>query len=436
MSNLIIRRTAVILFLVFMNMFTGDIHAQETWKAWKYRMPIKLTHRKTDTADIIPVDVTFSLFADRCAHPEQEIRLILKRGKTEKEVPFQLSRLSRWTKNTDGERSKPTLNGMITFFDEATSDTDAEYVLLYGNSAAKEPIYSSDLNVTGSGPAWTIDNSKMTVSLHTSGQIASVTLKSSPGNPIVYTERGVVHWNPGVYTPTVYWAHAWDWNPPETCEIEQGPIFVEIRRSGVFPKIPDVHLSVTYRIFAERSYVESGTVLRVNEDIGVVALRNDELVFDKGLFDHVAWDKDGTTMIRRLDDYEPVNHHGDILRLSDTAPFVTLFNPAKDIGAATVRDDLTAIGPNGDPPVLFDNATYITNGQLQYWFRGLVYFHVGWTRQQLITVPKGSVYSERNLYLFYRPGSDAPVEEVAGLAKAVGAKPGIQIGEFRLPPEE
>ena len=39
----------------------------------------------------------------------------------------------------------PTLNGMITFFDEATGNGDAEYFLLYGNPVAAAPSYPTDL---------------------------------------------------------------------------------------------------------------------------------------------------------------------------------------------------------------------------------------------------------------------------------------------------
>jgi len=407
------------------------------WDAWKYRMPIVLTRRDARTAGLIPVDVTFSLFADRCKAPEREIRLVLETPEGEKEVPFQLSRLTRWTKDTDGEKSLPTLNGMITFFDTAPGGGDARYFLLYGNPSAEAPEYPTDLKVTGEGPAWTIENGGMTVRLHKSGQISSVTLKSNPDTPIApQTER--MHWNPGVYVPTRHWAHAFDWDPPEKYELEKGPLFVEIRRSGVFPKIRDVHLSITYRIFAGRTFIESGTVLRVLDDIGVVALRNDELVFDEGFFTHAAWgNPDGPAKIIRLDEYEPVNTHGDILRLPDTTPFVTLFDPAKGVGAASVRMELSKIDPGGGPPVLFDNSTYIANGHYQYWFRPLVYFHVGWDRKQLITVPEGSIYSERNLYLFYEPKpGGTPVEEVVELSRAAGEKPLVNIGGYVLPPGE
>jgi hypothetical protein len=394
----------------------------------------------------VPVDVTFTFFADRCRDPRKEIRLVLKTASGEKEVPFQLSRISTWTKDTDGTKSLPTTSGMITFFDEAPGAGDAEYFLLYGNPEAAAPVFPTDLEVSGKGPAWIIENSKMTVRLHgkkpgvgeytnhDSGQLSAVILKAKPDVPLE-TEENVMHWNPGVFVPARGWMHSFAWDPPEKYEIESGPVFVNVRRSGPFPLIPEVRLSVNYRIFSNRAYVESGTVLDVRDDIGVVALRDDQLIFSPGRFTHVGWDDGGKTATRPLDAYKPVNKHGDILRVPAVADFVTFFNPSTGVGAATIRDLFSAVGPDGSPPTLFDTATYITNGDLQYWFRPLVYFHVDWDRKQLITVPKGSVYSERNYYLFYEPKGKTPVAEVEGLVRAVKGRPGLKIGEYALPPE-
>jgi len=413
-----------------------DAGAQGKWDAWKYRMPVKLTHRDPETAKLVPVDVTFSLFADRCRRPEREIRLVLKTGNTEKEVPFQLSRVSAWTNDVDGEKSRPTVNGMITFFDEAPGSADAEYAILYGNTNAEPPSYPTDLEVSGTGPAWTIANSAMTVTLHSSGQLSSVTLRDNPSAPVA-PETGIIHWNPGVFIPNRYWAHSFAWDPPEYCEVTgEGPVFVEITRSGVFPDIPEIHLSITYRIFTGRRYVESGTVMRVRDDVGVVALRNDELVFDEGFFTHVGWDNNGETVVKPMNAYSPVNRHGDILRLPADTPFVTLFNPSTGIGAATIRVDYANVGPKGGPPRLFDNATYVSNGHLQYWFRPLIYFHIDWDRKQLITVPEGSIYSERNLYYFYKADGSGTIDNVVSLARAVENRPGIEIGPYGLPPGE
>jgi len=105
------------------------------------------------------------------------------------------------------------------------------------------------------------------------------------------------------------------------------------------------------------------------------------------------------------------------------------------IGAGSIHMDFANVGPDGTPPVLFDNATYVSHGYhgLQYWFRPLVYFHVGWDRKQLITVPEKSIYAERNLYCFFGVDNGRP-DAIVKLADAVQARPSVQIGPYPLPP--
>ncbi|OGD19452.1 MAG: hypothetical protein A2W03_07200 [Candidatus Aminicenantes bacterium RBG_16_63_16] len=454
----------ILLLAGFIRLASAD---PNPWQAWKHRLPIVLNERDAARAGRLPVDLTFSMFAADIGDPQKEIRLVLKTDKGEIPVPFQLSRLSNWSRDTDGAKSLPTVSGRITFFDTAPGSGPAEYFLLYGNPDAQGQPLVTDLRVSGDSPAWTVENAKFRARLQgrlpdgaplpeaapttrtalkaarpahasnfNSGQLAAVTLKSRPAWPIApYT--GVMHWEPGIFVPTRGWIHVFDWNPPPVCEIEQGPLFVEIRRSGLFPKVPEVNVSVTYRIFSNRSYVESSTCIEVVEPVGVVSLRNLNMVFDNGTFTHMAWPRDGVPVVKSLEDYPPVNTHNDVLRVSDDIPFFALLNLAERIGVATVKDLYANHGPDGTAPVLFDNSFYMSNGGnegLQYFFRPLVYFNVGWDRKQLITLPKGSVYAERNYFLFFEANGNKPIEDVLDIAAAVKAKPGIAIGPFKMPP--
>ena len=467
MKHSVYRKFQVALVLIL----AGCIHLasadQNPWQAWKHRLPIVLTERNAAVAGRLPVDLTFSMLAADIGNPQKEIRLVLKTDKGEIPVPFQLSRLSNWSRDTDGAKSLPTVSGRLTFFDAAPGTGPAEYFLLYGNPDAQAPSLVTDLRVSGESPSWTVENSRMTArfqgrrpagetgtaavpqgkpalktaqpahaSNFNSGQLAQVILKSRPAWPLApYT--GVIHWEPGIFVPTRGWIHAFDWDPPPVCEMEKGPLFIEIRRSGPFPKVPEVNLSVTYRIFSNRTYVESSSCIEVVEPVGVVSLRNLNLVFDNGTFTHMAWLRDGVPVVKSLEEYPPVNTHNNVLRLSDDIPFFALLNPAERIGVATVKDLYADHGPDGTAPVLFDNSFYMSNGGgegLQYFFRPLVYFNVGWDRKQLITLPKGSVYAERNYFLFFEANGDKPIQDVVDIAAAVKAKPGIAIGPFKMPP--
>ena len=81
--------------------------------------------------------------------------------------------------------------------------------------------------------------------------------------------------------------------------------------------IPEARLEVTCRFYRNRSYVWPGTRVQIEEDLGGVALRNNELVFDPSLFTDLAWKTDGELHHASFDEYEPVNDHGDILRIED-----------------------------------------------------------------------------------------------------------------------
>ena len=429
--------------LLLLGPSTGAVQAQAPTvpsageeSAWSGQLPIEVRRDHPDRAGLLPVDVTFALPVDSMAdatRPRRELRLVYVREEERREVPFQLSRLSVRREDT-GEASVPTLTGQITFFEVTPHDPDGRYLLLYGNDEADPPEYETDLAVRGEAPGWTLENSALVARLEEgSGQLDSVTLKSHPDRPYA-NESGPLHWNPGISIPERGWVHAYDWNPPAQVHIERGPLFVEVRRRGPFPGIPEAHLEVTYRVFKERAYVWSGTRIRVDDEIGVTALRNDELVFDPSLFTHLAWAEDGTVRQGQFDNYEPVNDHGDLLRLPHDVPLVAFYNPETQMGAATVRMEAMNVGPAAASPTQFDRATYLVDDEnLTYWFRSQVYLHADWPRRQLITVPAGAEFIERNLYCFYDTDTWGAVRRVERLSNAARHEPDVRVGLYKVP---
>ena len=309
---------------------------QPDWNNWQYRLPVKIKGIDKVSAGVLPIDVNFTLKASQCKNPEREIRLIYKssNGK-QSEVPFQLSRIKIWDKPKGEEKAVPTVNARITFFDVSEGDEGGQYFILHGNPEVSAPKYTTDLKVSGTEPAWIIENSKIIVELRgrdevkaeklhdffgDCGQIASVTIKSRASAPITNKFRNL-HWNPGIYIPERGWLNAHSWDPPEVFEIEQGPIYVEVRRYSPLPLLPEVYVGITYRIFANRNYIWSGSTVTVKEDIGVVCLRTNELVFDLNTFTNIAWKNNGKIYDKQLEKYKSVTSHGDILRLPPDIPF-------------------------------------------------------------------------------------------------------------------
>ncbi len=459
-------KSAAFLLIFGMSVFrpgaAGSTTAAEVrdWSAWKHRLPIKLVGLTEAAAQALPIDVTFTLKAAECPNPERDIRLIYRGADgRDREVPFQLSRLSVWDKGLDPKVGEPTLNGMITFFDVSGGNASGTYTLLYGNTAARAPGYPTDLAVSGEWPAWVVGNSRIEVRfrkgdpikpgiLHDvfgdSGQISAVALKSKPKVPISNKDR-TLHWNPGVFIPERGWSNAHAWDPPQVHELEKGPVFVEVRRSGPLPLVPEVELAITYRIFAGRDYVWYGATLRAKEDVGIVSLRTTELVFDEGFFSRLAWEAEGRTHDRPLDAFSAANKHGDILRLPADVPFLAAYDPVKGVGAATINLSYTVVDPLGGVPARYDHAFFavkgvapVGSGGLFFWFRSFFNFAPEWDRRQRFILPAGWTCSEQSLFHFFEAGGPEPVKAVEALSRAVRDLPklDIQVGPYPFAPSE
>ncbi len=444
----------IAIFAMGLQMISAASKEGKDWSAWKYRLPIRLAGLTESVARLLPVDVMFTVKTAECPNPEKEIRLIYRAADgREQEVPFQLSRLRIWDKGLDPKVGEPTLNGLITFFDVSGGQAGGSYFILYGNSQVEAPAYPSDLTVSGKGPAWTIENSRLKVELRKGdpvkpeilhdvfgecGQIAAVTLKAKPDTPITNKDH-TLHWNPGILIPERGWSNAHAWDPPETYEVEKGPVFVEVRRRGAFPFVPEVELAVTYRFFAGRDYVWCGAVVRAREDVGIVSLRTNELVFDEGFFTRLAWEDEGKIRDEALGGFKAVNKHGDILRLRPDVPFVAIYDVAKGLGTATININYDAIDPQGRVPDTYDQAFFVVKGEgpigsggLLFWFRSFFNFAPEWDRRQRFVLPAGYVCAEQSLFHFFEAGGPAPVKDVVALNRAARdlSKLDIQVGPY------
>jgi hypothetical protein len=436
----------------------GSPAAAPDWSAWKHRLPVRLAGLTMPVSMHLPIDVMFTVKAKDCSNPKNEIRLLYRSPDgREREVPFQLSRLRVWDKGADARAADPTLNGRLTFFDVSGGEAQGTYFILYGNPGAAAPTCPTDLTVTGEKPAWTIANSRMTVELRKgdpakpailhdvfgdSGQIAAVTLQSAPGVPITNRDH-TLHWNPGILIPERGWSNAHAWDPPREVEIDTGPVFVEVRRRGSLPLIPEVELAITYRIFSERDYVWYGATLRVREDVGIVSLRTNELVFDLGFFTRLGWAGASGVSDRPLSEFAQANKHGDILRLPAGVPFLAVYNPDRKIGLASVNVDYGIVDGWGGRPDVYDHAFFVVNGMapvgsggLLFWFRSFFNFAPEWDRRERFSLSAGTVISEQSLYHFFEPAAGAPLARVVDLDRAVRdlGKLDIQVGPHPFGP--
>lgn len=92
------------------------------------------------------------------------------------------------------------------------------------------------------------------------------------------------------------------------------------------------------------------------------------------------------------------------------------------------------VGPAAASPTQFDRATYLVDDEnLTYWFRSQVYLHADWPRRQLITVPAGAEFIERNLYCFYDTDTWGAVRRVERLSDAARHEPDVRVGLYKVP---
>ncbi len=269
----------------------------------------------------------------------------------------------------------------------------------------KSPEPPGDIRLSGDGLGKTVRTPHLTLELSPrSGQINSIEW-SDPAVRL-YNNAGVIHWNPDVYVQGLGWDHSFDWNPPPSFEDRAGSLVYVNSRKGPLPHIPDVLLEVKYTVEAGSPYFISETRLRFEKDLGVIAVRNDEMVVYKELFDSLIYkDKSGGLVKLPLKEKE-----GFPFGLVHTAPadadWVGLMNSAQGYGFFSLR--ITAAEGNlelpGPFPLKAGTCFYApSDGNYVYWVRALIYTWADFFTNTLHSfVPKGSFFYEKNAYGIWR----------------------------------
>jgi hypothetical protein len=273
------------------------------------------------------------------------------------------------------------------------------------------PTPTPGLAVSGQGLGKTIKSSRLALELHPqSGQINII--ESLEAGVRLFNKAGVIHWNPDVFVPGIAWDHSFDWNPPAIAEERSGAFFYINSRRGPLPRIKGVRLDVKYTLEADAPYFISETNLEFEEGVGVIAVRNDEMVLFRDLFDALTYrDKKGEIVKRPLQEKE-----GTPFGLVHIAPedlgWVGLINTKEGYGFFSLR--LLAAHGNLELPgeFLHRAGTYFyapSDGNYVYWVRPLIYTWADhFTNTHFAFVPKGSFFYEKNAYVVLRLGENLP----------------------------
>jgi len=278
-------------------------------------------------------------------------------------------------------------------------------VLKGGGTARPAPGFV----ISGEGLGKSVRGSKLSLEFHPkSGQINTIEARE-PGIKL-FNKAGVIHWNPDVFIPGLGWDHSFDWNPPAVFEEKTGTFLYLNSRRGPLPRINGVRLEVRYTLHSEAPYFVSETRLDFEEDQGVIAVRNDEMVLFRELFDSLLYR----------------NKAGEIIKLplkeKEEAPFGLVHIAPEDLDWVGLVNDRSGYGffslrlsaANGNfaiPGEFFHRAgTYFyapTDGDYVYWVRPLIYtWGEYFTNTHFTFVPRGSFFYEKNAYIVMPTGPD------------------------------
>jgi len=376
------------------------------WKGYKVVNIVEETglHRENE-----PVELRLNFLADQMRDPRKELRLVAIESGSYREVPFQILETS--SVDVEGEDYQDTVACRLLFYASVPANSTRSYIVFYDNpDAPAPPMPSSELKVGGEELGLTIDNPYYKVTLaKQSGQIDGILIKQGVEQQLSH-HGNAIHWNPGCFSPPRPWGHTFDWNPPEGKSEIKGPLVYVLKRWGCLPKLPEVWVSVTYNFYAHTPYILMSSTIDIRDDIDVLALRNDEMVFEPQLFSDLGWrDRQGTVHTVPLAQ-DPGLETGYTAVLPADTPWLCFFKPDGGYGFGSLRLAYASASTTDAETVKYNEGTFVTapNDALVYWYRALVYHFFPTAPVQMFSkVNAGSVYHETNVYLPF-PLAKAP----------------------------
>jgi hypothetical protein len=336
----------------------------------------------------------------------------------DEEIPYQV--LARDTSGSGPEAgaANPKTVTYKLAFPLHSAPYQKKLLVVFKGGNAKSPL--QDLRLSGEYLGKTLRTPHFVLQFHPqSGQILMI--ESVREGIKLWNKAGVIHWNPDVFIPGIAWDHSFDWNPPQAFEEKIGGLVYLNSRRGPLPRIHDVTLEVRYTVDSGHPYFLSETRLSVEKDLAVIAVRNDEMVLFKELFDALMYrDKDGRVITLPLRE-KPEAPFGLVHIAPPDIPWVGLVSTKDGYGFFSLRLEAAAasLGPAGD--FSHKAGTYFyapSDGDYVYWVRPLLYTWGDYATNNLLTfVPKGSFFYEKNAYLLLRLNEGTPKEIDALLTK-------------------
>jgi len=294
--------------------------------------------------------------------------------------------------------------------DMSPSEKKIILVLRRGSDVLETPVFIID----GDGWGKTVENKRLSLEFHPkSGQI-NVIECIKEGVRLHNKDAGVIHWNPGCYIPEIAWDHSFNWDPPPTFDERVGKLLYINSRRGPLQKIKDVILEVKYSLSADSPYFISETMMSVKKGLTVIAMRNDEMVLHKELFDSLIY-KDKNNLLTQMSLKEKEGYPDGLVHVApDDVPWVGLLNTRLNYGFFSLRIDYANSNLKSSGTWLNKPGTYFyapSEGKYVYWVRPLLYTWSNYTTRNLLTyLPEGSIFYEKNAYILLLLTEDFPTK--------------------------
>lgn len=176
--------------------------------------------------------------------------------------------------------------------------------------------------------------------------------------------RRVINRTPDVYRAGKPWSHVFSWKPGDyEQQLVKGPVLIETFRRGPMPHLDDeFSASVRYRFVAGSPEVRITSVLSVDRDTRVLAVRNGGLCLTPTLFTHASWPLGNGTITTLSLDKALGNDTGSpaAARMPVDTPWVALWHQDSGYGFTVHTIRHAYFGKGHRPPSQARQAAYVS----------------------------------------------------------------------------
>ncbi len=374
-----------------------------------------------------PIIVGVLLDAEKIGEPQRDLGLwrVDPAGGAGTPVPLQVLSVTApayAAENVELTKDKPSPQRLVElcFLADLDANGQQQYAL-HGKPGANmtQPAPAAPLQVAGQDFGWTVDTGPAVFSFDPrTGQLQSYLPRLAGYDKPATFVQGAIHWNPDVWAPPSQWGHTTDWdsaNPERrpALTVWNGPLCFRTLRTGVMPFSNGVRTTVSYTLFAGAPYLLESSLMEFTADTAVNAVRNNELVFRRGVHTHaVAADATGKATVWQAHDEADFNRFfGVVGRVSPDVPWLGLYHQRLKYGLSIVNlDRFTLPGAPGRRDL--EGGNYYFNDYGEHGTGENAHLNFLYVSRLLVgrsLVPQGTVFGEHSAFLAFKVG-DAPGE--------------------------